>query len=161
MPKRLVVASLCVLLATSAVADSAGGGTSNVMPSALYTSNNSGTAVTLTASVTTYNILTLNLTPGAWYCGATFITWPAGSTTTTYIQAALTTTSATLPAAGSSVFYVSFGGAIPAGNASSVVIPPQRIVITINPTPLYLVGNVQFSVSTMQGFGQMTCTQGS
>lgn len=112
-----------------------------------YASNAlTGTSMT---SGTAVNVGTLSLTAGDWDVMGTFTTVPAGTTTTSLVAAGISTTTNTLPTANTgaeTIYYVS----APAGGGMAIATPTVRISLTTT-TTVFLVGFVQFAVSTMTG----------
>lgn len=111
----------------------------------------SGSAVSLTTA-TTANITSISLTAGDWQVFGTVAFNPDTTTTTTYMKAGISTTSATLGAQGS---FTSLPVAI-ADNAEDAVVPTPFVHVNVSATTtVYLVGRAAFAASTMTGYGQI------
>ena len=111
-----------------------------------------GSAVSM-VTATPKTITSVSLTPGDWDCRGSISLAPAGSTTTSIISAAINTTTNVLPA---TEFRFGIPLAISAGLGfqSSVPTIVENVAST---TPVYLVGQVSFAVSTMGMYGQISC----
>lgn len=108
-----------------------------------------GSAVSLT-SATAKTITSITLTAGDWDVFGSIISNPAGTTTTSNLQAGLSTTTNALPTPPSG--YALFGGALGAGLAASLTI--SSIQINVNTTTtVYLVAQATFATSTMTAYG--------
>lgn len=112
-------------------------------------------AISQPSSGTAINVTSVSLTPGDWDCTGSVVTKPTGSTTTSAIAAGISTVTATLPAAienGETTFQA------PQAAAIQVAVPLSRVVELVSTsTPVYLVGNSTFAVSTMSLYGQIIC----
>lgn len=113
----------------------------------------SGSAVSLT-NATPANITSLSLQPGTWDISGSLLLNVDGSTVTSSIQGGFNTTSATLPTAPNAGGYAFIPGITTAGVAPSLILGPQRMVLT-QTTTVYLVVQAAFSVSTAGGFGYL------
>ena len=125
-----------------------------------YTSNTTATTVTtipLTSNAsTTFNIAALNLTAGDWDCEGTVVYVPAATALITLATAGISTTSATLPAAGSSgtaVYSIATGLG---GLAPPMTISRKRILISAT-TPVYLEAEATWTTSTVGAYGDINC----
>ena len=117
----------------------------------IITSNiTSGSAVPLTSG-SAANITSISLTAGDWDVFGWVSTNPAGSTTTTILQAGISTTTANLDSFPTVIQGVSVG----AGLALSAPVATQRISLS-GTTTVYLVVNTTFAVSTCGGYGYIT-----
>lgn len=107
---------------------------------------------TLTTSATNntpLNATSISLTAGDWDVTGTVQTVPAGTTTTSYVIAAINTTSATFPViSGSFSNFNQIPAITTAGVQNNLVSPVQRISLTTT-TTVFLVTQVGFAVSTM------------
>lgn len=110
-----------------------------------------GSSVPLTTN-TPANITSLALTAGDWDVWGTVATAPAGSTTTAAVVGAVNTVSATLPAIPGNGAYTQIVVGIAAGNPTVMPVGMTRISIATS-TTVYLVINVNFATSTMNGYG--------
>jgi len=112
------------------------------------------TALNLTASV-------ISLTAGDWDVSGTIVFLAAATTSVTQLQAAISKTSATLPAAdtvgvptaGEYINLLDMPATIPTG-AMTLVIPPTQVSIAAT-TSIYLVGKATFTVSTLTAYGSI------
>jgi len=112
-----------------------------------------GSAVSMT-NATPVNIASLPITAGDWDVWAEFWTNPAGTTTTSRVQVAVSATSATLPtvpAAGTARTNIG-GVSVPAGEAMVASTSQARVSLS-GTTAYYLVAQTSFAVSTMGGYG--------
>lgn len=116
-----------------------------------------GSAVALTSTVSA-NVTSVTLPAGNWLCYAEVVTSPAGSTTTSVIQADINTTSATLSTAPNDGAGISLPISLGAGVAAKVPVG-QRIYRSATSQTVYLVANVTFAVSTLGAYGYLGCTQ--
>lgn len=117
----------------------------------------SGSAISEPVSGTAINIGTIALTAGNWMCNGTVWTMPATGTTTSALFGALSTTSITLPSAGS-LGVADSAAAVPATVGESVNFGPVPVLLS-SPTTLYLVGNSNFATSTMKLYGSAQCVR--
>ena len=111
-----------------------------------------GSAVALTSN-TPANITSITLAPGTWLIWGNLGTEPASSTTTSGIQATISSASATLPTypngGGGQAINVTFATG-PTGQIISAGM--LRVSITVS-TTYYLVAQVNFATSTMTAYG--------
>lgn len=112
-------------------------------------------AVALTTA-TTANITNISLTPGDWDVTGVVGFDAAATTTSTYMQGGVSTTSATLGALGT-YFSNPFAVATTAEDAIEVC-PTVRLSLATT-TTVYLVGKAGFAISTMTGFGHIRATR--
>lgn len=111
----------------------------------------SGSAISLTTD-TTANITSLSLTAGDWYIQGVGAFNPDATTTTTYLRAGISTTSATLGGLGQTA---ALPFAITLDPADiEMPTPVFRIKLT-STTTVYLVVRAGFGVSTMTGYGRL------
>lgn len=111
---------------------------------------NSATGTNMTTA-TAANCATISLTAGDWDVFGTVTFVPDVTTTVTLVQAGINTTSATMSAAnagGSNFLQASFT----TGGGQAISTPVVRIPLAAT-TTVYLVGQTQFGVSTMQCSG--------
>lgn len=106
-------------------------------------------AISLTTG-TAANIASVSLAAGDWDVDCTAIFIPAGGTTVSSLNAAVTTTSATLPGATSA--QTTFNLTFTTGAAQGFPVPTVRVSLA-STTTTYCVGAAAFGVSTMQGQG--------
>lgn len=107
-----------------------------------------GTGVSLTSS-TPANITSISLTAGDWDVTGNIYFTPAGTTVPSALLSAISTTSATVPAApGFAILALPFT----AGAANALAAPVTRVSIA-STTTVYLVGNAIFTVSTLTATG--------
>lgn len=111
----------------------------------------SGSAVSLT-TVTPANVTSISLTAGDWdVCGA--VDYVAGaSTVTTYLDAGINTTTATLPAAPYGYAQTNQSLALTGNILPSLTIPCVRESLSSTVT-VYLVTQSSFTTSTLQAYG--------
>lgn len=110
-----------------------------------------GSAVALTTA-TTANITSISLTAGDWSVYGNIWTNPAGTTTTSIVQGAISTTSATLPTAPASGAFTRFADSFTIGQAQGIYVGQTRLSLS-GTTTVYLVMQVTFAISTMGGYG--------
>lgn len=110
-----------------------------------------GSAVSLT-TLTSANIASVSLTAGDWEVCANFADNPGGSTLTVNVIAAISTTSNTLPTIPAGGAYVDVYGASVSGAVFISPVGCTRASLSSTTTE-YLVANINFSVSTMGGYG--------
>lgn len=110
--------------------------------------NTAGTSMSSTVAA---NCTALSLTAGDWDVWGNVVFSPAGGTVLTNIVSGITTTAATLPAAGS---YAQVQGTLGTGTSQSLPAPMQRINVT-STTTVYLIGYASFTTSTMTCSGWM------
>lgn len=112
----------------------------------------SGAAVGLTTGTQT-NIATITLTPGDWDVSGTISLVFGAGTTTGYARASIGATSATVMADNTAWSAgVSLNGA--GGVDSAAAMPVTRFSVATN-TPIYLVYQGTFSVSTLSAYGSI------
>jgi hypothetical protein len=115
----------------------------------------SASAVAQATSGTAVNVTSVSLTPGDWDCTGSVVTKPAGTTTTSGLAGGISTVTGALPVAvevGSTIFQA------PQAAAIAAAIPIARVQeLLTTTTPIYLVGNSVFAVSTMSLYGQIIC----
>jgi hypothetical protein len=111
----------------------------------------SGSAVSLTSAVTA-NITSISLTPGDWEVWGTVVTNPGAGTTTSSINGAVHTVSATLPSLPNTGAIARLNYASPASTLNSVPVGMSRFSIAVT-TTFYLVTSITFAVSTMSAYG--------
>lgn len=112
----------------------------------------SGSAISL-ANDTTANIISLSLTPGDWMVYGTAVFNPDTTTTTTYLQSAISTTSAALPTDPWDSNLIPLAVALTSVDAT--VIAPVRPLRITSTTTVYLVARSGFTLSTMTGYGRI------
>jgi hypothetical protein len=112
-----------------------------------------GSATSLT-SPTAKNITSIALTSGDWDCQGTFVSNPAGTTTTSLLSAGISASTGALPTA--LEFQAQYKVALAAGIGQTLIVPSQRISISTGAT-YFLVGQATFATSTMTGYGQISC----
>jgi hypothetical protein len=110
-----------------------------------------GSAVGLTTG-NAANVTSISLTAGDWDVFGNIATLPAGGTTTSLVQGAINTTSATLPTIPGSGTYASFPVAIAAGIGLVLQVGTRRLLLS-GTTTVYLVAFANFAVSTMGAYG--------
>lgn len=116
----------------------------------LFTNVPISSAVTL-LNITPANIASLSLTAGDWDVWGSVITNPNASTTTSFVAAGLTTSSATLPTPPNSGGFAVSG---PAATGAQIALPAGMMRLSLaSTTTVYLVAEVFFSISTMSAFG--------
>lgn len=113
--------------------------------------------VTGTAANTT--ITNITLTPGDWWVTGAIGYLPGATTNVTQVHAAVSKTSNTLPVSDTLAvptageFRALIGSAASVPNADLYVpIPPYRVSVSVS-TPLFLVAQAVFTVSSMQAYG--------
>lgn len=111
----------------------------------------SGSAVSLTTA-TEANVTSISLTAGDWDVHGLVAFAPAGGTTLTSMHAAISTTSATLPTAGTEGYV--YAGNQGTGNPVALSTGTKRISIA-STTTVYLVARSAFGVSTMAAYGEI------
>lgn len=114
-----------------------------------------GSAVSLTNNVLT-NMTSVSLTAGDWDCNANILLNPAGTTTQSFSQWGLNTTSAVLPTApgGGST---NINQAVYAGGLTATqILGPTRFSLS-GTTTVYAVGQVTFATSTNAVYGFLGC----
>lgn len=109
-----------------------------------------GSAVALTTN-TPANITSISLTAGDWDVSGLVATNPAGSTTQSNLGAAINTTSATFPTAGTAG-WTQWPFSVAAGNAEFVPVGPVRINVSTT-TTVYLIAQSVFAASTNAAYG--------
>ena len=118
--------------------------------------SNTGTAVSLTTGVST-NITSVSLTAGDFWCSGNIEYDPAGTTIPQAVVSGINTTSATLPPAPFKSILADTG-AVTLGTGTIVAIPVIATHENVSTTTtVYLVGNAQFSTSTMTATGRIDC----
>jgi hypothetical protein len=110
-----------------------------------------GSAVSLTSG-TTANITSITLTPGDWDVWGSVATNPAGTTTQSFLQASLSTTSATLGGLPNGGGSVTLPYSVTAGNPVGVPVGTKQYNVSAN-TTVYLVINSTFATSTNSAYG--------
>lgn len=145
----LTVAGGNLIAEGTATNDSAASG---VIGEYLTTSVTSGSAVSLTSTVTS-NVGSISLTAGDWDVTCNVATTVNGSTTMTYYEVGFGTTSATLPTRGllqSSVW----NGSTSAGANQSLMAGPARISVASTTTVYFMAASI-FAVSTAAVYGSI------
>jgi len=112
---------------------------------------NSNTPVTLSSGVAA-TITSITLTPGDWDIWGNFVSLAAGTTTTSAVQCAFSTTAATFPSTPNQGGFALIWTSTPAGGANILPCGTMPVHVSSN-TTYYLIGQAQFSVSTMSGYG--------
>ena len=113
-----------------------------------------GSAVSLSTGVAK-NITSVSLTAGDWDCGGSVITNPAGSTTTSNFIGGMSGSTNTLPTAPAGG-YAASGTAAAAGLVEGITLSRTQFNSSGSQT-VYLVAQATFAVSTMSGYGQISC----
>jgi len=113
-----------------------------------------GTSIAMSNNVLN-NITSLSVPAGDWIISATCATGPAGSTTTSYSNFGLSTTSATFDVVSGVFSLASTGPSSLAGGPTGVPVAPRRFSFATT-TTVFLVGVVGFAVSTMAAHGRIT-----
>lgn len=106
------------------------------------TANASGVSMTTGSSV---NCQSVSLAAGEWQVWGVVVFAPAATTTVTAVNAGISTTSATLTAAG---LYQTVYTSPPAPSLENLMGPPRVLLLSAT-TTVYLVGNAIFGTSTM------------
>ena len=110
----------------------------------------SGVAVSLTSTISA-NVTSLSLSAGDWDVWAVVIFKPAGTTTSTKFAVGVSTTSNTLPTAPNGGGYDETNVSVVAGLQTTL---KMRLRVNVSvATPVFLVANTTFAVSTMGGYG--------
>lgn len=109
---------------------------------------NSSTPVSLTSGITS-NVTSITLTPGNWRVWGQVLTIPAGSTTQSVVNAAISPTSTSFTGQVAE-FLLPFSA--PAGSAVGGALNPMPIRVTTN-TTYYLIVNSTFAISTNTAIG--------
>lgn len=109
---------------------------------------NSSTPVSLTSGITN-NVTSITLTPGNWRVWGQAITIPAGTTTQSVVNAAISPTSTSFTG---QVAELLLPFSAPAGSAVGGTLDPMPIRVTTN-TTYYLIVNSTFAVSTNTAIG--------
>jgi hypothetical protein len=144
----LTPAQVAGIVGTTAANNAAAGAVGEYMSSGVL----QGAAVALTNGANA-NIASLALTAGDWDVSGSVDYYPAATTTTSGLYAAINTVSATLPTAGASAGLVGIYPAPPgAGTAQYIPVGPVRVSIAA-PTTVYLIGVAIFAVSTCNAGG--------
>jgi hypothetical protein len=116
-----------------------------------------GSAVGLTTTVTA-NVTSISLTSGIWdvsvLCGFNGTLTTAG----TLIKAAISTTSASIPA-GSLGNNQGQSPTLPSGNSDSMIVIPSYRMLISGTTTVYLVASATFTVSTVAAYGRISATR--
>lgn len=114
-----------------------------------------GSAVSLTSG-SPVNVTTISLTPGTWEISGTVGFAEAAGTIATEQIAAINTTTGTLPTfptAGSQMAKQS--GTSTTADGSILPLAPCRIIVASGTTPVYLIAQATFSVSTNAAYGEI------
>jgi hypothetical protein len=111
-----------------------------------------GSAVALTTSVTA-NITSISLTAGDWDVWGNIAFVGAGGASSTIYQAAINTTSATLPTAPASGAYGVLTLPSGASNATQIMQAGQQRLSLASTTTVYLVASTVFAGGTCTGYG--------
>jgi hypothetical protein len=102
-----------------------------------------------------FNVTSISLPAGDWLVSAIFATAPAGTTTTSFSNVGLSTTSATFGVV-SGVFTLAVTGpSTGAGGPAGVAVPNFRFSLAAT-TTVFLVATIGFAVSTMAAHGRIT-----
>lgn len=120
--------------------------------------------ISITSGATT-NILStaLTLTAGDWEISGAFALLPANTTTTSYIQAAISQTSASIPSSsayaapnssGEIVIVDGTGGITTGGQELMTIFPSYQVNVSAS-TIFYLTANVGFAISTAEAYGSL------
>jgi len=134
----------------SATNDSANAGNIGELISASLAS---GSAVSLTTA-TAKTVTSISLTPGDWDVHGVVVSFPAGSTVVTLAAASISTTNNALTALGSEgVNYIA--GGTPTSTLYSLPTGTVRISLSAT-TTVYLVAQLNFSVSTATAYGAIS-----
>jgi|SRR6185503_2741091 len=114
----------------------------------------SGAAVAMTTTVSA-DVASLALTAGDWDVWAELWTSANGATTTTLIQAAINTVSATLPTVPADGTANEIHHPVNSAGAIEVIsISPCRVSLAA-PATIYFVANITFAVNTMATYGKI------
>ena len=111
----------------------------------------SGSAISLT-SATAANITSISLTAGDWDVDLIGYYLPAATTSITALATGLSTTSATLDTTPGRVTQRSFTAYVPGSVTQSSEVPRYRLSLS-STTTVYLVGFLNFTVSTASAYG--------
>lgn len=124
-----------------------------IFNSGQYFSTNvpAGSAVSLSSGVAA-NIASRSLGPGEWDVSGTVVFAPAGTTTTSDTQAAISQTSATIPTISDVAAVGHEGVALGAGLGRNLNTGTCRISLATT-TTIYLVGKAVFAISTETAYG--------
>jgi hypothetical protein len=116
----------------------------------------SGSAASITTAVVA-NITSVSLTAGDWDVEGVVAFNGGATTTVSYLSAAVSTTSATLPTSGLVGFSQSVYPSAPTVfNTGLVLLPTGRLRVSIaSTTTVYLVARASFGTSTCSGYGQI------
>lgn len=111
----------------------------------------SGSSVSLTSGVAA-DITSISLTAGDWEVWGNVVSNPGAGTTTSVINGAANTVSATLPTFPGSGAYARYSYTSAANAVNSLPIGRARFSLAAT-TTIYLVTNMTFAVSTMSAYG--------
>jgi hypothetical protein len=111
-----------------------------------------GSAVSLSNGVAK-NMTSVTLTPGDWDCRGSISFLTNASTTVAVLGGSISLVSNTLPSVVGFFIDASFA----TGVGSAVPIPTTPIVLTAATTPVYLVAQSNFGVSTQAAYGTLDC----
>ena len=114
-----------------------------------------GSAVALTSNTAT-NVTNVSLTAGDWNCEGNVAINPAGTTTTFYMVAWISSNSAVLPTIPNGGSYTASAAAAPAGFSQSLPTGTIRISVSTT-TTVFLETWDTFAVSTMSAYGFIGC----
>lgn len=116
---------------------------------------NKGTFDVSLSNATNANILSISLTAGDWEVQGS-VGFTAGATTTiTSIQAAISSTSLTLPTLGAENNNNVSNLPYTTGTNNTLSVGPMRISLS-GTTTIYLIGRATFAISTMTAYGTIT-----
>ena len=114
-----------------------------------------GSAVALTSSTPT-NVTNVSLTAGDWMCEGSVSTNPAGTTTTSFVAAWISSNSAVSPTPPNGGSYTQSYAPAPAGLPLSYLAGTIRISVSTT-TTVFLETYDTFAVSTMSAYGFIGC----
>lgn len=114
----------------------------------------SGSAISLTTAVTA-NITSISLTAGDWDVHGVVVLASAATTSTTLTASAISTTSATIPTLGSEGFFIQ--AVTPTTGPATWSLPTGTVRLSLSgTTTVYLVGQMNFTVSTATAYGTIS-----
>lgn len=110
-----------------------------------------GSAVSLTTNITA-NVTSISLGAGDWDVSGNVVTHAAGSTVTSFVFSAISTTSATLPTApGAGAYALVY---VPSTAGAFVALPTGTTRLSLSgTTTVYLLANSAFNTSTSAAYG--------
>jgi hypothetical protein len=112
------------------------------------------TTAAITNSTVT-NVTSISLTAGDWDLWGNIVTNPAGTTTQSFLQCGISTTTAAYPAAPGFSIFAGVTGGIAAGTQASLIAPNIRLSLS-STTTVFLVATVAYAASTLTIAGNIS-----